>query len=131
MISSKKLLFLIVVGLFYSTTVISEQNYLYEGEDYLAFADVMPEPEGGLPAIYKLITYPDIAKRAGIQGKVYLMAFINESGGVDDVKVIKGIGGGCDEAAIEAVKQTKFSPGQSGGKNAKVKMSLQIQFKLS
>ena len=53
-----------------------------------------------------------------------------ENGDVDDVKVVKGIGGGCDEATIEAVKKTKFTPGKLGGKPAKVKMSLQIQFKL-
>ena len=101
-----------------------------EGEEYLAFAEKMPEPEGGLPAIYKLIKYPEIAKKAGIEGKVYVLAFINENGGVDDVKVIKGIGGGCDEATVNAVKQTKFSPATAEGKNVKVKMSLQIQFKL-
>ena len=101
-----------------------------QGNEYLAFADQMPEPVGGLPAIYKLITYPEMAKRAGVEGKVYVLAFINEEGGVDDVKVVKGIGAGCDEATINAVKKTKFTPGQSGGKTAKVKMSLQIQFKL-
>lgn len=126
----KKMPLILFVLFFVVTTLQSKQINIYEGEDYLAFADVMPEPDGGLPAIYKLISYPAIAKKAGIQGKVYLMAFISETGNVDDVKVIKGIGGGCDEAAIEAVKQTKFSSAQSGGKNVKVKMSLQIQFKL-
>ena len=104
-------------------------NYAQDA-GYLAFADKMPEPVGGLPAIYKLIEYPEIAKRAGVEGKVYVLAFINESGGVDDVKVVKGIGAGCDEATVEAVKKSKFSPGESAGKPAKVKMSLQIQFKL-
>jgi protein TonB len=102
----------------------------YEGEEYLAFAEQMPEPVNGLPGIYKLIKYPEIAKKAGIEGKVYVLAFINENGSVDDVKVIKGIGGGCDEATIKAVKQTKFTPATSEGKTVKVKMSLQIQFKL-
>lgn len=106
------------------------KNINYEGGVYLAFAEKMPEPVGGLQGIYKLIKYPEIAKKAGIQGKVYVLAFINENGGVDDVKVVKGIGGGCDEATIKAVKQTKFSPAAAEGKNVKVKMSLQIQFKL-
>lgn len=98
---------------------------------YLAFAEVMPAPVGGLPGIYSHIEYPEMAKRAGVEGKVYVLAFINEEGGVDDVKVIKGIGAGCDEASIAAVKKTKFSPGESAGKTAKVKMSLQIQFQLN
>ena len=101
-----------------------------QANEYLAFCDEMPEPVGGLPAIYKLISYPEVAKRAGVEGKVYVLAFINENGGVDDVKVVKGIGGGCDEATIEAVKKSKFKPGKAAGVPAKVKMSLQIQFKL-
>ena len=109
----------------------SNINLDNQGTGYLAFADQMPEPVGGLPAIYGLIEYPEIAKRSGVQGKVYVLAFINEQGGVDDVKVIKGIGAGCDQATINAVKKTKFVPGKTAGKTAKVKMSLQIQFKLS
>lgn len=101
-----------------------------QATEYLAFCDQMPEPVGGLPEIYKLIEYPELAKRKGVEGKVYVLAFINENGGVDDVKVIKGIGAGCDEATIDAVKKSKFTVGKSGGNPAKVKLSLQIQFKL-
>lgn len=122
---------LLLLFLFLTQTInLAENNYLMQGTDYLAFAEKMPEPVGGLKAIYEKIEYPEIAKRAGVQGKVYILAFINENGGVDDVKVIKGIGGGCDEAAVDAVKNSKFSPGVSEGKPARVKMSLQIQFKL-
>ncbi len=125
--------FIIVFGLFATTNLTSEngQIYEYQSTEYLAFADQMPEPVGGLPSIYKLITYPEMARQAGVEGKVYVLAFINEMGGVDDVKVVKGIGAGCDKATIEAIKQTKFIPGQTAGKPAKIKMSLQIQFKLS
>lgn len=106
-------------------------DFAQEGNEYLAFAEKMPEPIGGLSAIYQKIKYPDIAKRAGVEGKVYLLAFINEIGDVDDVKIIKGLGAGCDEAAIKAVKSTKFNPGVSAGKTAKIKLSLQVHFKLS
>lgn len=101
-----------------------------QGTEYLAFCDQMPEPIGGLPAIYQLIEYPELAKREGVQGKVYALAFINENGGVDDVKIIKGIGAGCDEATINAIKKSKFTVGKTAGNPAKVKLSLQIQFKL-
>lgn len=123
----KKTTFTLITSLFmFLTLSISAQD-----PGYLAFAEEMPAPVGGLPAIYSHIQYPEMAKRAGVEGKVYVLAFINEDGGVDDVKVIKGIGAGCDEATIAAVKKTKFTPGKSAGKTAKVKMSLQIQFKLS
>lgn len=133
MLNNRLIFFIIIFALFLSTNLSSKNGQIneYQSTEYLAFADQMPEPVGGLPSIYKLIEYPELAKNAGVEGKVYVLAFINESGGVDDVKVIKGIGAGCDEATIEAVKQTKFVPGQSAGKPAKIKMSLQIQFKLS
>ncbi|MFA8342553.1 MAG: energy transducer TonB [Rhodothermaceae bacterium] len=98
---------------------------------YLAFAEVMPKPIGGIEAVYKNITsYPRAAKDAGIEGKVYVLAFINEKGTVDKVKVVKGLGGGCDEAAIKAVRKTKFTPAKSKGKAVKVKTSLAIVFKI-
>ncbi len=104
---------------------------LMEEDPYLPFAEVMPEPVGGMEIIYKKLEYPEIAKRMGKQGKVYLLVYVNESGVVDDVKVIKGIGGGCDEAAVKAIKELKFSPAKNGGVAVKVKLSLSIVFKLS
>ena len=121
------ILFFAILALF----TFENQCVAQQGNEYLAFADKMPEPVGGLTSIYQTIQYPETAKKAGIQGKVYVLAFINENGGVDDVKLIKGIGAGCDEAAIEAVKKAKFTPGKMGGNSAKVKLSLQIQFKLT
>ena len=99
-------------------------------EEYLAVAEEMPAPVGGLAAIMKKITYPEIAKRQQIQGKVFLLAYIDEKGKVDDVKVIRGIGGGCDEAAVDAVKKSSFTPGKIKGAATKVKLSLAITFKL-
>ena len=123
----------LIICLFFTLNLSANNTLLLDnqGVEYLAFCDEMPAPVGGLPAIYKLIEYPEMAKRAGVEGKVYVLAFINESGGVDDVKVIKGIGAGCDEATVEAIKKSKFTPGQAAGVASKVKLSLQIQFKLS
>ncbi|HTX99617.1 MAG TPA: energy transducer TonB [Bacteroidota bacterium] len=97
---------------------------------YLPFADVMPEPVGGLPAIVKRIVYPDLARASRIEGKIYLVAYINEKGDVDDVKVIKGLPAGCDDAAMKAVKETKFSPGKQNGAAVKVQLSIPITFKI-
>ncbi|MEJ2616062.1 MAG: energy transducer TonB [Ignavibacteriaceae bacterium] len=68
---------------------------------------------------------------AGVEGKVYLLIYISENGNVDDVKVLKGLGAGCDKAAVNAVKETKFNPGKDNGKAIKVKLSLPITFKLT
>lgn len=100
-------------------------------EEYLAFSEEMPSPVGGMEAIMKIITYPSIAKKSGTQGKVFVLAYINENGSVHDVKIVKGIGAGCDEAAVDAIKKTKFNPGKNKGTAVKVKLSLTINFKLS
>jgi protein TonB len=97
---------------------------------YLPFADVMPEPVGGLGAISKHLVYPELARNANVEGKIYLVAYINEKGDVDDVKVLKGLPAGCDEAAIKAIKETKFIPGKQNGNPVKVQLSIPVTFKL-
>ena len=91
----------------------------------------MPEPIGGVLGIQKRIEYPEIAKRAGVQGKVYIKAYVDEKGDVKNAEVLKGIGAGCDEAAVKAVMQTKFKPGKQRGKPVKVQVSIPIRFVLS
>ncbi len=124
-------LFAIIFLFSFQVKTFNKTTQIMEGEQYVAFAEEMPSPLGGIESIYRLIKYPTDAIKAKVEGKVYVLAFINEDGNVDDVKVVKGIGSGCDEATIEAVKKTKFAPGKAAGKNVKVKMSLQIQFKIS
>lgn len=102
---------------------------IYE-PDYFVAVENMPEPIGGLKAIQEKIVYPEIAKRAGIEGKVYILAFIDENGDVVSTKILKGIGAGCDEAALYAVKQTKFKPGKQNGNSVKVQVTIPIMFKL-
>jgi len=89
-----------------------------------------PEPIGGIEAIQSKIIYPEIAKRAGVQGRVFIKAFVDEHGNVVKAETIKGIGAGCDEAAVQAVMQTKFKPGKQRGKAVKVQVSIPIVFKL-
>lgn len=129
--NKKKYFYLFLIFLISNSVQADILNFkVYEGEEYLAFAEVMPSPVGGLSALYSTIKYPTMAEKVGVQGKVYLIAFINENGDVDDVKVIKGIGAGCDEAAADAIKAFKFEPGKMGGVPAKVKMTIQVIFEI-
>ncbi|MCW8848742.1 MAG: energy transducer TonB [Melioribacteraceae bacterium] len=91
----------------------------------------MPSPIGGIVGIQRKIIYPEIAKRAGVQGRVYVKAFVDETGKVQKVEVIKGIGAGCDEAAVDAVLNTRFNPGKQRGKPVKVQVSIPIKFVLT
>lgn len=107
-----------------------DKKVVEEEPVYFVAVEEMPEPIGGIAEIQKKIIYPEIAKRAGVEGKVYVLAFVDESGTVTDAKIIKGIGAGCDEAALDAVKKTKFKPGKQRGKAVKVQVSIPVVFKL-
>lgn len=90
----------------------------------------MPEPAGGMDAIYRRLRYPEIARKAGIEGRVVLQFIVDERGNVVNPTVIRGIGGGCDEAAIEAIKGVRFTPGMQRGRPVKVQFQLPIVFRL-
>jgi protein TonB len=97
---------------------------------YFVAVEEMPSPIGGIKAIQEKIVYPEIAKRAGVEGKVYILAFVNEQGKVTKAEIVKGIGAGCDEAAQNAILKTKFNPGKQRGKPVKVKVTIPVIFKL-
>jgi periplasmic protein TonB len=99
--------------------------------NYLVKAEVMPEPVGGISAILKKVVYPEIARRAGIEGKVFVQALIDENGDVIKTKILKGIGSGCDESAMKAVKETKFTPAKQKNKLVKVQVVIPVLFKLN
>ena len=101
-----------------------------EEPTYFVAVEEMPIPVGGLQEIQSRIEYPEIAKRVGIEGKVFVRAFVDETGNVTSAEVVKGIGGGCDEAALDAVLKTKFTPGKQRGKPIKVQVTVPIHFRL-
>lgn len=92
--------------------------------------DSLPSPIGGMYAIQKNIRYPEIAKRSGIEGTVLILAEIDEKGNVKNTTVQEGIGAGCDEAAIDAIKQVKFKPAIRDGLPVKYRITIPIKFKL-
>ncbi|HEX9829462.1 MAG TPA: energy transducer TonB [Bacteroidota bacterium] len=100
-----------------------DENYFVVVEDY-------PQLIGGYDGLMKRVVYPTIALRAGIQGRIFLLAYVNEQGGVDRVDIVKGLEGGLSEAAVEAVKQSSFTPGKQRGRPVKVKVSLVVHFKI-
>ncbi len=128
-----KLIYFCAVLFFMFINVTGEKlnsNSFPGEEDYLAIAEVMPEPVNGLPSLMKKITYPTVARKAGVEGKVIAMAYITENGDVDNVKIIKGLEGGCSEEVERVLRESKFKPGVNAGKNVKVKMAMAFQFKL-
>ncbi len=93
--------------------------------------DSPPEPIGGFAAIQRNLVYPEIARRAGVEGTVIIHVLIDEKGNVVKTRVLKSLGNnGCDEAAIAAIKKTKWKPAMQRDKPVKVWVSIPVIFKL-
>lgn len=128
----KHLLSLLILFFVFNVAFASNYNETLKpgDEDYLAIAETMPEPVAGLPALMKKINYPNMARKAGIEGKVIAMVYVGEGGDVEDVKIIKGLEAGCSEEVERVLRDSKFKPGSNQGKAVKVKMAMAFQFKL-
>lgn len=74
--------------------------------------------------------YTEIARKARIQGVVIVQAIINKQGNVTDVKVLKGLPMGLDQAAVEAIRKWRFEPATLNGKPVDVYYNLTVNFTL-
>jgi len=93
--------------------------------------DEAPKPIGGFRAIQRNVVYPEIAQEAGIEGTVVVQAFVNEFGIVTDCLILKGVPNtGLDEAAVDAIKKTRFKPAKQRDRNVGVYISIPVIFKL-
>jgi len=93
--------------------------------------DEPPTPIGGYPAIQRRLVYPEIAKKAGIEGQVVIYALVDEKGNVIKTKVVKSLGpNGCDEAAISAIRAVKWKPAMQRDMPVKVWVSVPVNFTL-
>lgn len=102
-------------------------------EEIFTIVEKMPEFPGGYEALFsylgKALTYPAMAKDAKIQGKVYVTFVVDRDGSIANVKVLRGIGGGCDEEAVKVIKgMPKWEPGRQRGKAVRVQYNLPINF---
>lgn len=75
--------------------------------------------------------YPEIAQEAGIEGVVIVQAFIDEKGRVKETLILKGVPNtGLDEAAMEAIKKTRFRPAKQRERSVGVWISIPVNFRL-
>ncbi len=94
-----------------------------------------PEYPGGMTGLKKYlrdnVDYPKVAHENNITGTVVVYFVVEVDGSVSDVKIITGIGGGCDEEAIKTVMEMrKWKPGMNGGHPVRVGTKLPITFNL-
>jgi len=95
----------------------------------------MPSFVGGESAMYKFIadniTYPRMAKENNVQGKVYISFVVDGSGHIINVKLLRGIGSGCDEEAIRVISMMPaWNAGRQNGRSVSVLYNMPIVFKL-
>lgn len=106
-----------------------------EEEKPFTVVEQMPEFPGGEAAMRKFlgenIHYPQMARESVITGTVYVTFVVGKDGRLSNCKILRGIGGGCDEEAIRVIKMMpSWIPGKQGGRNVPVQFNLPIRFTL-
>ncbi len=106
---------------------VSEPEEADDG--YFEAVEDNPSIIGGMEEVLKHLVYPDLAIRAGVHGTVHVVAYVNKQGVVTRTEILRGIGGGCDEAAMDAVKKVSFEPGMQRGKPVNVTVPVKFLLK--
>ena len=121
------------------------EEYVYEApeiedeeiveEEVFLVVEENPEFPGGpaklLEYVQKNLKYPMMARESDIQGKVFVGFVVEKDGSISNVKVLRGIGGGCDEEAMRVIKSLpKWKPGKQRGKAVRVSYQIPVFFKL-
>jgi TonB family protein len=106
------------------------------GEEIFTAVEQVPLFPGGLEAfsrfLSKNIVYPDGARINGIHGRVILSFVVETDGTLSDIKVARGIGGGCDEEALRVMKFCPlWAPGVQNGKPVRVAYNIPVNFTLN
>ncbi|HEX2963375.1 MAG TPA: energy transducer TonB [Ignavibacteriales bacterium] len=117
-----------------STDIVKDNTT--EENTVFSWAEEMPRFSEGEDALLSFlmanIRYPELARRVGVEGKVMVSFTVEKSGSISNMRVLKSIGGGCDEEAMRVVALTagKWIAGKQNGKAVKVNMSIPIVFRL-
>lgn len=110
---------------------VKEPEEIYDGFG----VNKMPGFPGGerdlMAFLAKNIDYPALAKENNIQGTVVLGFVIGKDGSINDVSILKDIGGGCGKEALRVVRtMPAWIPGEANGHAVKVRFTLPVRFKL-
>jgi len=114
--------------------VVEEEEEEDEAQVFVIVED-MPEFPGGQLELQKWIArsikYPVIAQENGITGRVFVTFVVNKVGGVENVRVVRGVDPSLDKEAIRVInKMPKWKPGKQRGKPVKVSYTVPINFQL-
>jgi protein TonB len=115
---------------------VQKKEVKKEEVEEIVIADTEPQPVGGYAAFYQYVRknlyYPEAAKEEDIQGQVQVRFQVLKDGSIGKAKILKGIGGGCDQEALRVIRTgIKWTPAQIGGKNIDYYTVVPIVFKLA
>ena len=104
-------------------------------KSYVTVVEVMPEFPGGEEALLGFLSenlkYPEPARLNKLTGTVYVSFVVDDIGDIGEVKVMRGMGAGCDEEAVRLIKaMPRWKPGKHNGKNVAASCSIPVAFKL-
>jgi TonB family protein len=113
----------------------SLKNNLKE-DPIFTFVDNLASFSGGenkrIRFIEKNLKYPQQAKDKGIQGVVYVQFVVEKDGSITNIKILRGIGYGCDEEVISVIKlMPKWNPGTQNGYIVRSQFNMPIKFSLT
>ncbi|SHK02193.1 energy transducer TonB [Rhodothermus profundi] len=101
-----------------------------EEQEIFVVVEEMPELIGGIERLYELLEYPELARKAGMEGLVVVQFVVEPDGSVSNIQVVRSAGRLLDEAAVRAVRQLRFKPGRQRGRPVRVRYALPIRFRL-
>ena len=106
-----------------------------DSEEIFIVVEKQPTFPGGQTAwaehLKNNLNYPEQAKSMGIEGAVFLSFVVDEVGVINDIKVTRGIGGGCDQEAIRMLQESpNWTPAEQRGRAVKARMAIRVVFKL-
>lgn len=109
-----------------------EEKEVVEKEIFTV-VEQMPEFPGGTAKMMKYlnenIDYPQMAREVGVQGTVFVTFVVEPDGSITNVRILRGIGSGCDEEAVRVVKSMpKWTPGKQRNKPVRVQFNLPVRF---
>lgn len=131
----KRFLLLLSAILLTNMAFCQEEKKGSVDDEVFVVVEEQAEFPGGLDSMYayiqKNLKYPEKAKAEGIEGRVFVSFIIEKDGSISNVKILRAIGGGCEEAVVEMIKNMpKWKPGKQRGKPVRFQFVLPIKFEL-
>ena len=118
----------------YHGVIVKKIKGDWRDEEFIII-DNQPSPKNGMKIFYTYVAenlkYPEEARSKGVQGKVFAEFIVDREGKLTKVKVVKGIGSGCDEEAVRVLGEApNWNPGKVVDMPVMVRMILPITYKL-